>query len=72
VKPARLWAQTNTHNADMLGIFRRAGFTIVPEPDNGIVCATLALAPAPAPAAKKPCPAARPGASKLAGPRPTA
>lgn len=54
---ARLWAQTNNHNADMLGIFRRAGFTLVPEPDNGIICATLALAPAPA--AKKPRAAAR-------------
>jgi RimJ/RimL family protein N-acetyltransferase len=43
---ARLWAQTNNHNADMLGIFRRAGFTLVPEPDNGIICATLALTPA--------------------------
>jgi RimJ/RimL family protein N-acetyltransferase len=56
---ARLWAQTNNHNADMLGIFRRAGFTLVPEPDNGIVCATLVLAPALAAAAKKPRPAAR-------------
>lgn len=56
---ARLWAQTNSHNADMLGIFRRAGFTLVPEPDNGIICATLALAPAPVPAAKKPRAAAR-------------
>jgi RimJ/RimL family protein N-acetyltransferase len=56
---ARLWAQTNNHNADMLGIFRRAGFTLVPEPDNGIICATLALAPTPAPAAKKPRAAAR-------------
>ncbi len=51
---ARLWAQANNHNADMLGIFRRAGFTLVPEPDNGIICATLVLAPTPAPAAKKP------------------
>jgi RimJ/RimL family protein N-acetyltransferase len=49
---ARLWAQTNNHNADMLGIFRRAGFTLVAEPDNGIICATLPLAPVPA--AKKP------------------
>jgi GNAT superfamily N-acetyltransferase len=56
---ARLWAQTNNHNADMLGIFRRAGFTIVPEPDNGIICATLVLAPAPAPAAKRPRATAR-------------
>lgn len=58
---ARLWAQTNNHNADMLGIFRRAGFTLVPEPDNGIICATLPLAPAPvpAPAAKKPRAATR-------------
>jgi RimJ/RimL family protein N-acetyltransferase len=56
---ARLWAQTNNHNADMLGIFRRAGFSLVPEPDNGIICATLVLAPAPAPAAKKTRTAAR-------------
>jgi RimJ/RimL family protein N-acetyltransferase len=56
---ARLWAQTNNHNADMLGIFRRAGFTLVPEPDNGIICATLALTPAPAPAARKTRAAAR-------------
>lgn len=54
---ARLWAQTNNHNADMLGIFRRAGFTLVPEPDNGIVCATLPLVTAPA--AKKPRAATR-------------
>ncbi|HEY0865144.1 MAG TPA: GNAT family N-acetyltransferase [Lacunisphaera sp.] len=56
---ARLWAQTNNHNADMLGIFRRAGFTLVPEPDNGIICATLVLAPAPAAAGKKPRAAVR-------------
>jgi len=56
---ARLWAQTNNHNADMLGIFRRAGFNLVPEPDNGIICANLPLTLAPAPAAKKPRTAAR-------------
>ncbi len=55
----RLWAQTNRHNADMLGIFRRAGFTLVPEPDNGIMGATLALGPATVAAAKKPRAAAR-------------
>lgn len=64
---ARLWAQTNNHNADMLGIFRRAGFTLVPEPDNGIICATLPLTPAPARvvATKKP----RPAAATQAAPR---
>lgn len=44
----RLWAQVNTHNAAMLGIFRRHGFTIVPEPGIALVNATLVL-PSPAP-----------------------
>ena len=43
---ARLWAQVNTHNASMLGIFRRHGFSLVPAPENGIVDATLELAAA--------------------------
>jgi GNAT superfamily N-acetyltransferase len=40
----RLWAQVNSSNAAMLGIFRRQGFSLKAEPDNGIIQATLTLA----------------------------
>ena len=39
----RLWAQVNTHNASMLGIFRRLNFSLTPQTDDGIYQATLAL-----------------------------
>ncbi len=39
----RLWAQVNSANAEMLGIFQRQGFTLTPEPDNGIMRATRGL-----------------------------
>lgn len=42
----RLWGQVNTHNAAMLGLFRRHGFTLSPEAGLAVVNATLAL-PAP-------------------------
>jgi len=52
---ARLWAQVNAQNAAMLGIFRRHGFTISPQPDIGMMQATLVLGKAAAqvPAGKK-------------------
>jgi hypothetical protein len=34
----------NTHNAAMLGLLRRHGFTLVPEPGVAVVHATLSLA----------------------------
>jgi GNAT superfamily N-acetyltransferase len=40
----RLWAQVNFSNAAMLGIFRRQGFSLKAEPDNGIIRATRSLA----------------------------
>jgi GNAT superfamily N-acetyltransferase len=46
---SRLWAQVNTHNAAMLGLFRRHGFTLVPEPGIAVVNATLLLPPSEAP-----------------------
>jgi GNAT superfamily N-acetyltransferase len=39
----RLWGQVNTHNAAMLGLFRRQGFTLVSEPGVALVHASLAL-----------------------------
>lgn len=39
----RLWAQVNTHNAAMLRIFRRHGFTLAPEPGIAVVNAVLDL-----------------------------
>jgi GNAT superfamily N-acetyltransferase len=39
----RLWAQVNTHNAAMLGIFRREGFTLASQPEVPVVHATLSL-----------------------------
>jgi GNAT superfamily N-acetyltransferase len=42
----RLWGQVNTHNAAMLGLFRRHGFTLSPEEGLAVVNATLLL-PAP-------------------------
>lgn len=42
---SRLWAQANAHNATMLGIFRRHGFAIAPDPGTGLSNATLELPP---------------------------
>lgn len=49
----RLWAQTNLHNADMLGVFRANDFTIGTEPDTGLAMAKLELSPAPRAAAAR-------------------
>jgi GNAT superfamily N-acetyltransferase len=43
----RLWAQVNVHNAGMLRLFRRRGFSLVLDPEAGLVHATLRLSPAP-------------------------
>ena len=39
----RLWAQVGSLNAAMLGLFRRHGFSLVPEPGVPLVHATLTL-----------------------------
>jgi GNAT superfamily N-acetyltransferase len=39
----RLWGQVNVHNAAMLGLFRRHGFTLEPEPGVAVVNASLDL-----------------------------
>jgi GNAT superfamily N-acetyltransferase len=39
----RLWGQVNTHNAAMLGLFRRHGFVVTPEPDLAVVNVALTL-----------------------------
>jgi GNAT superfamily N-acetyltransferase len=42
---SRLWAQANAHNATMLGILRRHGFMIKPDPETGLSTGTLKLPP---------------------------
>jgi GNAT superfamily N-acetyltransferase len=44
-----LWAQVNTHNAAMLGLFRRHDFSFASEPGLAVVNATIALAPLSSP-----------------------
>jgi len=39
----RLWAQVNVHNAAMLGLLRRHGFTVTPETGAPVMHATLSL-----------------------------
>ncbi|MBL9216029.1 MAG: GNAT family N-acetyltransferase [Opitutaceae bacterium] len=48
----RLWAQVNTHNSDMLGVFRRHGFTLAADREPGVVRAVLPLQAAAPPAAR--------------------